>query len=106
MVGSAHAAMVKPPAVSGSAVAGGRERFRVFITHGPIPTRMDVEETKESLGEVGQKGALALVLGLLVVARENKVAALGVTLVVVGMGMVARGLVESAMEEMGMGGML
>ncbi|WP_276261052.1 DUF7470 family protein [Haloglomus litoreum] len=67
---------------------------------------MDVEETKESLGEVGQKGALALVLGLLVVARENKVAALGVTLVVIGMGMVARGLVESAMEEMGMGGML
>jgi hypothetical protein len=41
-----------------------------------------------------------------VVARENKVAALGVALVVVGMGMVARGLVESAMEEMGMGGML
>jgi hypothetical protein len=67
---------------------------------------MDLEETQESLGEVGQKGALALVLGLLVVARENKVAALGVTLVVVGMGMVARGLVESAMEEMGMGGML
>jgi hypothetical protein len=67
---------------------------------------MDIEETQESLGEVGQKGALALVLGLLVVARENKVAALGVTLVVVGMGMVARGLVESAMEEMGMGGML
>jgi hypothetical protein len=67
---------------------------------------MDVEETKESLGDVGQKGALALVLGLLVVARENKVAALGVTLVVVGMGMVARGLVESALEEMGMGGML
>jgi len=67
---------------------------------------MDVEETKESLGDVGQKGAVALVLGLLVVARENKVAALGVTLVVVGMGMVARGLVESALEEMGMGGML
>ncbi|WP_254821839.1 DUF7470 family protein [Haloglomus halophilum] len=67
---------------------------------------MDVEETKESLGDVGQKGVVALVLGLLVVARENKVAALGVALVVAGMGMVARGLVESAMEEMGMGGML
>jgi hypothetical protein len=67
---------------------------------------MGIEETRESLGEVGQRGALALVLGLLVVARENKVAALGVALVVVGMGMVARGLVESAMEEMGMGGML
>lgn len=67
---------------------------------------MDIEETQETLGEVGQKGALALLLGLLVVARENKVAAVGVTLVVVGMGMVARGLVESAMEEMGMGGML
>jgi hypothetical protein len=67
---------------------------------------MDVEETKESLGEVGQKGVLALVLGLLVVARENKMAAVGVTLVVIGMGMVARGLVESTMEEMGMGGML
>jgi len=67
---------------------------------------MDIEEAQESLGEVGQKGALALVLGLLVVARENKVAAVGVALVVVGMGMVARGVVESAMEEMGMGGML
>ncbi|PSP98956.1 hypothetical protein BRC89_06110 [Halobacteriales archaeon QS_4_70_19] len=67
---------------------------------------MDIEETKESLGEVGQKGVLALVLGLLVVARENKTAAVGVTLVVIGMGMVARGLVESALEEMGMGGML
>ena len=67
---------------------------------------MDIEETKESLGEVGQKGVLALVLGLLVVARENKTAAVGVTLVVIGMGMIARGLVESALEEMGMGGML
>ena len=67
---------------------------------------MDIEEARESLGEAGQKGALALVLGLLVVARENRVAAVGVALVVVGMGMVARGLVESTMEEMGMGGML
>ncbi|WP_254830277.1 DUF7470 family protein [Haloglomus salinum] len=67
---------------------------------------MDVDETKESLGEVGQKGVVALVLGLLVVARENKVAAVGIALVVAGMGMVARGLVESALEEMGMGGML
>ncbi|MFB6204990.1 MAG: hypothetical protein ABEJ05_00465 [Haloglomus sp.] len=67
---------------------------------------MDIEETRELLGEIGEKGAVALVLGLLVVARENKVAAVGVALVVVGMGMIARGLVESALEELGMGGML
>jgi hypothetical protein len=106
MIGDAGAGTVKPPAVSGSGGVDRRDCFRVFITHGRNPTGMDVEETKESLGDVGQKGVVALVLGLLVVARENKVAALGVALVVAGMGMVARGLVESAMEEMGMGGML
>jgi hypothetical protein len=62
---------------------------------------MDVEETRESLGSVGEKGVLVLL-----VARENRAAAVGATLVVVGMGLVARGLVESALEEMGMGGML
>jgi hypothetical protein len=67
---------------------------------------MDIEETRESLGSVGEKGVLALVAGLLLVARENRAAAVGATLVVVGMGLVARGLVESALEEMGMGGML
>lgn len=78
----------------------------MLITHGPMPASMDIEETRESLGSVGEKGVLALVAGLLLVARENRAAAVGATLVVVGMGLVARGLVESALEEMGMGGML
>lgn len=73
---------------------------------GPIPGNMDVEETRESLGEVGQKGALALLAGLLIIWRENRAAAVGALLVVVGMGLISRGLVESALEEMGMGGML
>ena len=67
---------------------------------------MDVEETRESLGDVGQKGTLALLAGLVLIWRENRAAAIGATLVVVGMGMISRGLVESALEEMGMGDML
>jgi hypothetical protein len=71
-----------------------------------MPPCMDIQETRESLGDVGQKGVLALVIGLLLVAKENKKAGIGAALIVIGMGLVARGLVQSALEEMGMGGML
>jgi hypothetical protein len=67
---------------------------------------MDLEETREWLGDRGQLGAVLVVLGILVVGRENRVAAVGTTLVVTGVALVAGGLVDSALEEMGMKGVL
>lgn len=58
------------------------------------------------LGQRGQLGAALLVLGLLVVGKHDRKAALGTTLVVVGMGLVAGSIVDSALEELGMEGML
>jgi len=67
---------------------------------------MDLEETKEMLGERGQLGAVLLVLGLLVVGKHDRKAGIGTTLVVVGMGLVAGGIVDSALEKLGMKGAL
>jgi hypothetical protein len=67
---------------------------------------MDAREAKAMLGERGQLGSVLLVLGLLVVGRHDKKAGIGTTLVVVGMGLVAGGVVDSALEELGMKGML
>lgn len=67
---------------------------------------MDVDETKEMLGERGQKGAAILVLGLLVLGKYDKRVGFGTALVVVGMGLVAGGVVDSALEKMGMKGAL
>ncbi|MFC7228126.1 hypothetical protein N0B31_12005 [Salinirubellus salinus] len=65
---------------------------------------MDLEETKEMLGQRGQLGAALLVLGLFVIGKHDRKAAVGTTLVVVGMGLVAGGIVDSALEKMGMKG--
>jgi hypothetical protein len=65
---------------------------------------MDIEETKAMLGQRGQLGAALLVLGLLVVGKHDRKAGIGTTLVVVGMGLVAGGIVDSALEELGMKG--
>lgn len=65
---------------------------------------MDIEETKAMLGQRGQLGAVLLVLGLLVVGKHDRKAGIGTTLVVVGMGLVAGGIVDSALEKMGMKG--
>jgi hypothetical protein len=67
---------------------------------------MNFEETREWLGDRGQVGAALVVLGILVVGRENRVAALGAALVVAGVGLVAGGLVETALEKTGMKGAL
>ena len=67
---------------------------------------MNFEETREWLGDRGQVGAALVVLGILVVGRENRVAALGAALVVAGLGFVAGGLVETALEKTGMKGAL
>ena len=67
---------------------------------------MNGEETREWLGERGQLGTALLVLGVLVIGRENRTAAVGTTLVVAGLGLVAGGLVDTALEKTGMKGAL
>ena len=67
---------------------------------------MDLQETREWLGDRGQLGAALVVLGVLVVGRENRVAALGATLVLAGLALVAGGLVDTALERTGMKGAL
>jgi len=67
---------------------------------------MNFEETREWLGDRGQVGAALVALGVLVIGRENRVAALGAALVVAGVGLVAGGLVDTALEKTGMKGAL
>ena len=67
---------------------------------------MDLDETREWLGDRGQLGAALVVLGLLVVGRENRTAAMGAALVVAGVGLVAGGLIDTALEKTGMKGVL
>lgn len=67
---------------------------------------MDIEGTREWLGGRGQAGAALVALGILVIGRENPAAAVGAALVVGGLGLVAGGLVDSALERTGMKGAL
>lgn len=67
---------------------------------------MDIEGTREWLGSRGQAGAALVALGLLVIGRQNRAAAVGAALVVAGVGLVAGGLVDSALERTGMKGAL
>ncbi|MFC6940049.1 hypothetical protein ACFQE8_08755 [Salinirubellus sp. GCM10025818] len=67
---------------------------------------MDLQETRELLGGRGQVGAALVVLGVLVVGRENRVAAAGAVLILAGVGLVAGGLVDTALEKTGMKGAL
>ncbi|WP_255151009.1 DUF7470 family protein [Halorarius halobius] len=66
----------------------------------------DVEEARERLGSTGEKGVLVLLVGLLILATHDKKAAAGTAVVVAGLGLVAGGLVDTALEEMGMKGAL
>jgi len=67
---------------------------------------MDLQETREWLGDRGQIGSALVVLGILVVGRENRAAAVGAALVVAGVALVAGGLVDTALEKTGMKGAL
>lgn len=67
---------------------------------------MDIEAIRDTLGERGEKGMLLLTLGLLVVATQNRKIAVGVAVVVAGIGFVARGVVEGVLDDFGIDGML
>jgi hypothetical protein len=58
------------------------------------------------LGLYGVAGLLVFAGGIAVLATVDPVIAAGVALVVAGLGLLTRGLVGSALEAMGMGGML
>lgn len=74
------------------------------MSRGTDAQGMDLQETRELLGRRGQLGAALLVIGVLVIARVNRRAAVGTVLVVAGMGLVAGGVVDTALEEMGLKG--
>jgi len=67
---------------------------------------MDLQAIREWLGSRGQAGAALVALGILVVGRENRTAAVGAALIVAGVGLVTGGLVDSALERTGMKGAL
>jgi hypothetical protein len=63
---------------------------------------MDREFIQKSLGETGQVGVAVILVGFLVLYRENRRAALGAVAVMVGYGLVTHGLTGSFLESMGM----
>ena len=63
---------------------------------------MDMKLVKKSLGETGLVGIVLLAVGLAVLGRENRRAALGALVVVVGYSLVGHGLVGSFLHAMGM----
>ena len=63
---------------------------------------MDTEVITESLGESGLVGVATLTVGFLVLARENRRAAVGALALVVGYALVGHGLMESFLRSMGM----
>lgn len=64
---------------------------------------MDTRVVRETLGEGGTAGVALVLIGLLVVASENRRAAVGALAIVAGVALLARGLVGSFLESMGMG---
>lgn len=63
---------------------------------------MDTDELSERFGKSGGFGFALLAIGLLIVGRENRRAAIGASAVVFGSGLIAHGLVGSVLESMGM----
>ena len=63
---------------------------------------MDTEVARKTLGDTGIAGLVSLVVGFLILARENRRAAVGALALVVGYALVGHGLTESFLESMGM----
>lgn len=63
---------------------------------------MDTEVARKTLGDTGIAGVLALVVGFVILARENRRAAVGALALVVGYALIGHGLTESFLRSMGM----
>ncbi|MCL9812082.1 DUF7470 family protein [Natranaeroarchaeum aerophilus] len=59
----------------------------------------------KKLGAVGIVGLLALLGGIVLIAYESLVIAGGLALVLAGLGLMVRSLIQSVLGSMGMGGM-
>jgi hypothetical protein len=66
----------------------------------------DMMELREWLGDRGEVGVATLLVGLLIVASSDRRAAAGLATVVVGLGLIAGGLVDSALEKFGLKGLV
>ena len=63
---------------------------------------MDIDELRATLGDTGLAGVAIACLGLVIVGRQNRRAAVGAAALAVGAGLAAYGLVGSFLESMGM----
>ncbi len=63
---------------------------------------MDTRELEETLGNTGLVGLAVLVVGFLIVSKENRRTALGAAAIVVGHWLVSHGIVGSFLESLGM----
>jgi len=63
---------------------------------------MDTDVARRTLGDTGIAGVVSLLVGLGILARENRRAAVGALALVVGYALVGHGLTESFLESMGM----
>lgn len=63
---------------------------------------MDREFIEDALGETGKAGVAVLLVGFVVLFRENRRAALGAVALVVGYALVGHGIVGSFLGSMGM----
>ncbi|QSG01399.1 DUF7470 family protein [Natranaeroarchaeum sulfidigenes] len=59
----------------------------------------------QKLGAAGIVGLLALLGGIVLIASESLVIAGGLALVLAGLGLMVRSLIQSVLGSMGMGGM-
>lgn len=57
----------------------------------------------DRLGRSGLLGAILMLIGIGAVALENPIIAAGIALVLAGLGLLANGLVRSAMSAFGLG---
>jgi len=63
---------------------------------------MDTDELRDALGDTGLAGVALACLGLGLIGRQNRRAAVGVGAVAAGAGLIGHGLVGSFLESMGM----
>lgn len=63
---------------------------------------MSTQEITDTLGETGVAGAALVVVGMLLLGRENRRAALAALVVMAGGALLGHGLVGTFLESMGM----